>query len=204
MYENTSTLDRIFLPFAQIQGMALLKNTYLARVYRYDKKLFGFILAFGGLTVLFNLAGDEITPFFVWGMYSEKIRPPEEYEFLKTTVNDTAFIDTYSGFSDNTRFYLNLPLQYYELIRANKGADPAISFLQQKLGLRYAWVRPLENRLFNPWPLPQFPAWNGRYLAQTINAPVTAIKIEDIRVHYDTGQHLVTDSTYLLEEWKLR
>jgi hypothetical protein len=204
MYENTSTLGGIFLPFAQIQGMALLKNTYLARVYRNDKKLFGFILAFGGLTVLFNLAGDEITPFFVWGMYSEKIRPPEKYEFLKTTVNDTAFIDTYSGYADNTRFYLNLPLQYYELIRANKGADPAASFLQRKLGTRYAWVQPLEKKLFNPWPLPQFSGWYRRYLTQIIGTTVSGAKIEAVRVHYDAGQHLVTDSIYLLEEWKKR
>lgn len=204
MYENTSTLGRIFLPFAQIQGMATLKNTYLARVYRSDKKLFGIILAFGGLTVVFNLAGVEWTPFFVWGMYSEKILPVKEYEILKTTVNDSVFFDSYAGHTDNTRFYCNLPLQYYELIRANNGVDPTISFLQKKLGSRYAPIRPLENRLFNPWPLPQFYAWYGRYLTSITGFPVTAIKIDNIRVHYDARQHLITDSTYLLEEWHRR
>jgi predicted small integral membrane protein len=90
-----------------------MKETYFFKLYRYDKKWFCVVAIFAGLTLLCNLRGNEVTPFFVWGMYSEKMKPQKDYLVFKTTVNDTLFVDTYSGYSDNTRMFLNAPLAYY-------------------------------------------------------------------------------------------
>jgi hypothetical protein len=177
------------------------KNVYLARVYRYSPRWFLFVLSFALLTLVCNIAGVEITPFFVWGMYSEKIQPPASYTFYTTTVNDSMLVDTYSGYPDNSRFYLNIPLAYYEDMRAHAGIDPVIPFLQRRTGSGYRWIRPLEGRLFNGGLKGRFPGWYSRYLEQTLAIPVNTVKIGAVRVHYDAAQHLVTDSTYFVEAW---
>jgi hypothetical protein len=177
-----------------------LKNTYLFRLYHYDKKLFLVVLAFAGLTVFCNLVGKETTPFFVWGMYSEKFPPAETYDFLRTTINDSVLADTYAGFSDNTRAFLNAPLAYYRKIKGN-GIDPTIPFLKAKLKNHYSWVSPFEKKLFNDDPQ-GFVNWYRCYLGQATGIDIRSLRVEILKTHFDGEQRQVLDSTLLLETWK--
>ena len=61
---------------------------YFSKLYRYNKWLCFGIAAFCILTVVANLMKTEITPVFIWGMYSEKEAPAPDYRVLKVLVND--------------------------------------------------------------------------------------------------------------------
>jgi hypothetical protein len=61
-----------------------VERFFLYRVYRHNKKLFFLFVFFAGATIACNLMGNEITPFYVWGMYSEKKGVPKEYAVLKS------------------------------------------------------------------------------------------------------------------------
>jgi hypothetical protein len=154
------------------------------------------------LTVLTNLLGDEVTPFFVWGMYSEKEKPVQAVEILKTTINEDTVINVYNYSNGDTRFYLASPLAYYKKIKDNNNQDPTITFLQTKLHARYNNIRPFERALFNTGPQQQeFLNWYARYLQQVTLIPVKALRVEVVHAHY-TSQNLVTDSVNLFATWQ--
>lgn len=179
-----------------------MKRSYLSRVLAYDKKLFLFIACFGGLTLLCNLSGKEVTPFFVWGMYSEPEKAVTHYELLQTRLPDGKTLDPSSGYADNTRFFLNSPLASYVAIRANDGVDPTRSFLERRLGHRYRWIAPLEDRIFNgPVQMQAFPGWYRRYVQEVAGRSVRELSLWTVKVHYDDLQHIAIDSTYLFDRW---
>jgi murein L,D-transpeptidase YcbB/YkuD len=179
-----------------------MKKTFLYRVYQHNRKLFYILTAFTVLTVITNLLGDEVTPFFVWGMYSEKEKPVQEYEVLKTTINEGAVVNTYNYSNGDTRFYLNAPLAYYKKIKDNNDQDPTITFLQTKLHQHYDKIRSLEHSLFNTGPQQQaFLSWYARYLQQVTGLPVTSLRVEVVHVHY-TDKDLVPDSVNLFAAWQ--
>jgi len=126
-----------------------VKKTFLYKVWLHNRKLAGLLAIFAVFTVFFNLLGDEVTPFFVWGMYSEKIKPVRQYEVLRTTINDSLVVNPYDYHTTDTRFYLNGPLAWYKKIKDNNSQDPTISFLQTKLQGQYDHIRFLEPSLSN-------------------------------------------------------
>ena len=157
---------------------------------------------FACLTVFFNLLGDEVTPFFVWGMYSEKEKPVQAVELLKTTINQDTVVDVYDYSNGDTRFYLSSPLAYFKKIKDNNNQDPTITFLQTKLGAHYHNIRPFERSLFNTGPQQQeFLNWYARYLQQVTLIPVNSLRVEVVHAHY-TSQNLVTDSVNLFATWQ--
>ena len=178
-----------------------MKKTFLYRVYQHNRKLFYLLTVFAVLTVFANLLGDEVTPFFVWGMYSEKEKPVQHVELLKTTINDTAVVNCYDYSNGDTRFYLGSPLSYFKKIKDNNNQDPTISFLQTKLHQQYDLIRPLERSLFNTGPQQQaFLSWYVRYLQQVTSVPVKSLRVEVVHAHY-TNKNLVTDSVNLFATW---
>ena len=179
-----------------------MKRTFLYQVWLHNKKLCYLLTAFTALTVFFNLLGDEVTPFFVWGMYSEKFKPVQQYEVLKTTINDSQVIDPYAYHTTDTRFYLTAPVLWYKKIRDNNNQDPTISFLQSKLHGHYENIRFLEPSVFNtPSRQQEFLSWYARYLQQVTNTPVHSLRIDVVKAHY-TSHDLVTDSISLFEKWE--
>lgn len=179
-----------------------MKKTFLYRVWMHNRKLFYVMAAFAAFTVVFNLMGNEVTPFFVWGMYSAKEQPAPHYEVLQTTVNDSVPVNPYDYITTDTRLYLGSPLGYYKSIKENNFTDPAIDFLQTKLHQHYHHIRFLEKNLFNASLQKQdFLNWYARYLQQVTKINIQSIRIDVVQVHYN-NQHLVTDSVYLFEKWQ--
>jgi hypothetical protein len=161
------------------------------------------MVAFCVLTIGANLMGDEVTPFFVWGMYSAKEEPAQQYPVLRTTINDSIVVNAYDLPVSDTRFYLGGPLAYYKRIKDNNNVDPAISFLQAKLKPpHFENIRSLQNTLFNTGPQQDaFFAWYARYLFRVTHIPVQSIRIDEIKTHY-AGGRLIVDSIHLFEQWE--
>lgn len=159
--------------------------------------------AFSVLTIATNLAGDEVTPFFVWGMYSAKEEPVKQYSILQTTINDSIVVNEYDWPISDTRFYLTSPLAHYKRIKDNNNIDPTYSFLEAKLGqILFQWSFNMHSPIFNTRRQTDayFP-WFARYLQQVTSTPVQSIRIDEIKVHY-AGPKLVVDSIHLFERWE--
>ena len=180
-----------------------MKNSFFYRLYVSDKKLFLFVAVFSGLTIFCNIRGDEITPFFVWAMYSEKEDTTNRYEIFKTLVNDSVLVDYSSGYTNDNRFLLSSPLSYYNKIKKNNLIDPTISFLQEKLGPGYATIQPVAEEVLDGREDQQmFTSWYKRYLEQTMDISIHAIKVNALAGHFTAGQQLQIDSGYFVIEWR--
>lgn len=174
-----------------------IERLFLYKVYRHSKKLFYLFLSFTVVTIFCNLAGFEMTPFYVWGMYSEKEKAISEYPVNKITA-DGNFIDYSSGYFPANRFFLSSTLDYYADVSRN-GSDPLQSFLKQKLKNKYSIIHPFENRILNSTDdIDQFPEWYKRYLQQTTGKKINNLKVDVLKVHYTNINSISVDSTYNL------
>lgn len=178
----------------------VIRQTFLFRVYQFNKKLFLFFAAFAGLSVLGNLAGYEITPFFVWGMYSQKETPQDNYEIYKITVNND-ILDYSDGFLPENRLFLQLPLHYYSLLK--NGIDPTEVFLRKKLKENYEAVQPyISGGLNSAKDIKEFPLWYKRYLHQATGEAVDNYTVEVLQVSYRQHKLIQVDSIYTLIDGK--
>jgi hypothetical protein len=180
-----------------------MKRTFLYQVWLHNKRLFYIMAAFTVLTIGTNLAGDEVTPFFVWGMYSAKEEPVQQYSILQTTINDSIVVNAYDQYISDTRFYLTSPLAHYKRIKDNNNIDPTLTFLQAKTNLQL-FTKPsvMQGPLFNTSrQTALFFPWFARYLQQVTNIPIHSIRIDEIKTHY-AGPKLVVDSIRLFEQWE--
>ncbi|HEY8893514.1 MAG TPA: hypothetical protein VIM79_01820 [Niastella sp.] len=180
-----------------------MKRTFLYQVLQHDRRLFVVMAAFAAITIATNLTGDEVTPFFVWGMYSAKEEPVQQYSILQTTINDSIVVNVYDKPISDTRFYLTSPLAHYKRIKDNSNVDPTLSFLQIKTN-RKLFTRPvvMQGPLFNTRrQTDSFFPWFARYLQQVTNIPIHSIRIDEIKTHY-AGPKLVVDSIHLFERWE--
>lgn len=170
-----------------------MKHSFLYNVWRHSRPLFVVMALFALGTVAANLAGVETTPFFVWGMYSEKEKRPEHYDILQTTINDTAVLDIYD-YPAATRFYLGSPLAYYKKIQDNGGVDPTVNFLENKLHTRIEW--PFNTGVQQR----EFMNWYRRYLARVTGMEIKKLRVDVVRLRFDEQQP-ARDSMYLFEQW---
>lgn len=173
-----------------------MENFFLCKVYRYNKKLFFFFLTFAVFTLFCNLAGFEITPFYVWGMYSQKEAPAKEYSIFRITSNDKV-VDYSTGYFPANRFFLISPLSYYASIKNND--DPTGIFLKQKLKDKYQWIRPYAGRVLNSRKeVDEFPGWFLRYVEQTTGEKIKELKVDLLLVSYENDNSIKINSVHTL------
>lgn len=173
-----------------------MEKFFLYRVYQYNKKIFFFFLIFAGFTLICNLTGFEITPFYVWGMYSQKEEIPKEYPVFKITA-EGKLVDYSTGYFPATRFFLLSPLSYYESMKTIE--DPTTIFLQKKLKEKYAWIQPYADRVLNSAKeVKKFPAWYKRYIEQATGESSKDLKVELLFVSYENDNSFKIISAYTL------
>ncbi len=180
-----------------------MKNIFFYKLYMFDKRLFFLIAAFSILTVLCNVKGDEITPFFIWAMYSEKENDSNKYEVFRILINDSTLVDYTSGYTDNNRFFLSAPLSYYDKIKRNNFNEPTLTFISAKLGNNYKIIQPLAERIYDDnQNTKQFIDWYVRFLQQSTGQPVRKLEVAVLTCSFTASQQLQTDSSYSLIQWK--
>ena len=171
-----------------------MRDSYFYRLYRHSKLLFVGILCFSLFTIFFNLTGDEVTPFFVWGMFSEVKQPQESYELYEIKLDGEHF-DYTNKLIDFNRFYITGPLNMYRAMKA-KGEAPTRAFFKEKMGNHYSYVAPVLEPITNDVSqLKDFPAWFKRYVEQSTNKSFQQIQVNLLSVRYAAnGQVEIIDS----------
>ena len=160
-----------------------MKRWFLYRVYKVNKGLFVFFILFLSGTLVTNLLGWQVTPFFVWGMYSEKEDTSNYPPVVKVTVNDSIVINP-TRYTDANKFFLTAPFLLYVQLMSN-GEDPGEVLLKRKLGQNYSTIQSIsENVLNDPKQYNLFFPWYKRYLAQTTRIKINTCKIELLNAAY--------------------
>jgi hypothetical protein len=158
--------------------MAFLRNTFLGQVLTRDRRLGLCLVAFCVVQSGAQLATSEVTPFFLYGMYSERLHPAPEYVRVACRVDDAeltqAMMPRYAG----ELFFSTL--YRYETLEAEGFHDLFGPFLAKRFGWLPQDVRDvLEHRLsFDPTDRPAFKAWTHRYLERVLGRPITQVRVE--------------------------
>ena len=178
-----------------------MKKWFLYRVYKLNKGLFVFFVLFLAGTLFTNLSGWQVTPFFVWGMYSEKEDTSNLHPVLKVTINDSLVIN-YDRYTDANKFFLTSPLQHYILMKKNNGVDPTEIFLKRKLGENYSAIQGAGKKVLNgAKEYDLFLPWYKRYLEQTTGNKINSYKIELLNAGYTGKNKIEIYSTELIDTW---
>ena len=172
-----------------------MKKWFLYRVYKLNKSLFVFFILFLAGTLFTNLLGWQTTPFFVWGMYSEKEDTSNTKEVLKITINDSSVINYTTAYTDANRFFLISPLQLYILIKKNNGEDPTETFLRRKLNSNYFRIENVSAKVLNgAKEYSLFLPWYKKYLEQTTGIKINNYKIELLKTGYTAKNKIEINS----------
>ena len=176
---------------------------YFSRLFRHSKILFAGISLFCAFTLIANMLKIETTPFFVWGMYSEKEQTPASYPILEVMVNDSIRVDYSRISTDANRFYLLSPLTYFWDIRAHGGVDPQEIFLDRKTAGRFHFIQPVKNNLFNDSSdQTAFQHWYCQYLEESIHRRVDKVTVNVLELTYGNAGRPELKNRYSLASWK--
>ncbi len=180
-----------------------MKKWFLYRVYKLRKGLFVFFILFLGGTFFTNLSGWQASPFFVWGMYSEKEDTSNYHPVLKITINDSSVINYSGGYTDANRFFLTSPLELYILMKKNNRKDPTEIFLKKKLDNNFSLIQNASTKVLNgAKEYNLFLPWYKKYLEQTTQIKIHTYKIELLKAGYTDSNKIEIYSSELIDTWK--
>ena len=150
----------------------------MGRVVHTDRRVGYFLIAFALLQCCAQLFRAEVTPFFLYGMYSDVLDPLPTYVRTVCHVNGQQLEQT-----DLPRYageFLYSTLDRYQLLEAEEGTDMFGPFL----GHYFSWLSvdirsQLEHQMsFHPEEKAAFEKWLHRYLEQVLSEPITSIQID--------------------------
>jgi|GEM_PF-2329374 len=119
---SVSTMDRILI------------ITFLQRLKQTDYKVYFFVLGFIFIQLFLTFLKLEVTPFFLYGMYSEKIAVSDTFSEISITVNDKT-LESYNS-PMRERYLLETNMVNYEEMKTNNHVD----ILKSRIEKRYPFI----------------------------------------------------------------
>ena len=153
-----------------------MKKTYLYRLFKHDKILGTIVALFCMGTVFFNLIGDQVFPFFVWGMFSKIEHPQVEYEVMEMEI-DGEKLNPYD-LTDINRNIFTTNLSNYKALVQNNGEDPTRTLFKKKFGKHYPKIQnSLEKITNSPQKYDDFKKWLIRYTEESVGHSFEHLKV---------------------------
>jgi len=166
------------------------KPLYFHRLYRHSKTLFWAVALFCGMTLLLTFSGHQITPFFLWAMFSEKEHIRKTHEVIELKLNGETFNYT-QELIDANRHIVTGSIFYYNKMKNNNDTDPTRTFFQEKLGNNYAKIKPTLERITNDKAqYAAFQAWLMRYLERSTHHEIETLEVNTQTWAYDESGQL--------------
>lgn len=154
-----------------------IKTTFIVRIFK-AKKVFYFVILFVILQIFFTVKGIQNFPFFLYGMYSEKVVLHKNYKLYVIYVNDEKLYPE-SFYSYNYQTF-RIPLEYYILLSRKDSLNRvAVAFNKRfKDNISKENFNLLLGRITNDdLKLNEFVFWFSSYLQSSINEEIKGIKI---------------------------
>lgn len=154
-----------------------IKSCYLVRIFN-DKKVLFFVVPFLFFQSFFQLKGIQNFPFFLYGMYSEKVELKKRYTHYQVYVNDQILSnDFFYAYNYQT---IRAPLAHYVQL----GNDDFVSRAVVAYNKRFNGVLSAENfNLFlsridnDAQEIKAFEVWFKNYLQLSMNMEIKSVKI---------------------------
>ncbi len=160
-----------------------MEKPYFYRLYQYNTKLFFIIVGFSGMTLFFNLTGDQVMPFFVWAMFSEIESPKKNYKTYQLTINRKPYDYSARRLQPSIEI-IRESLQHYD-ITTDLGEDPTRHFFQHKLPSYYDNLSPILNRITpSSEQIITYPSWLKRYLSYKLQHPINTLEVKTLELKY--------------------
>jgi hypothetical protein len=178
----------------------IIARTYFWRLFKTDKLSFWVIFLFFFFTILSNLIRLQTTPFFIWGMYSEKIPPEKEYTMYEIYYNDGRLIKYDHTWNEPAKTMLNSPLKTYLNARANHSVSmEEIYFQSYWLKKHPAFTNMMESLYITRQELDEYPNWLKRYVSVQAGTPVGNVYVVAKRLQFEQsgGVRLIASDTVL-------
>jgi hypothetical protein len=131
---------------------------FFESLYKKRSKLFYLFIAFFSLQFFFIFIKWEATPFFLYGMFSEKTAFPDTFH-TKTILINGRNIKTFN-LSQKELWLIEETVEHYMDIKNNKGKDIVMSRVETKYPLLYPSLKTWQKGMFNkPVELTEFEGW---------------------------------------------
>lgn len=181
-----------------------MKNSYLARLKRQNRKLYGLIIAFVAGSVLLiqtrytPFMFFDLTPVYTWGMFSTALNPAEHrnYTFYVLKYDGKTF--NLPTCNDHKKIFFTYTILHYDRIAGNGNTDPAnehYAALARKLHLPDVLAARMGN---SPEAARQYPAWLKRYMSQNLGQAIATIEVTKYWTRFNEQAQLITDSSKVL------
>ena len=180
----------------------MLKNLYLYRLYQTNKRWFVVFILFIAGSIVTHRTGVEITPFFVWGMYSSRDTVKPSYEILEVTINGNEKLNLDKTIAEPYRMMVYTSFDKYNKYVNNGNIDSLQFYRVGEPGLLHRLQHYFAAHSANTTEaIKQYPAWLKRYLSGALNKKIEKIKVEIVTFSYDAnGYATVTSKSTKLEE----
>ena len=164
---------------------------FLKKVYNENKFLF-YLFSFFCLGQFFFLfKGVETTPFYLYGMYSEKETPQKEYSIFIIEVNDKEF--NYDALPAANREMIISSLEHYFALDQNNFYDTILPTVEKRFNGKVSEEKNqiIVSRLTNDsTDKAPYQKWLKNYLAETMKADIKSLKIYNAYFSYEPKLHL--------------
>ena len=164
----------------------ILGRSWLVRVYKVDKLLFFILTLFFAGTLAANLLRLQVTPFFVWDMYSWKIPEVNAYPYYEIHYNHDQLINLRHTWNEPQKTYLYAPLNLY----AADKADPAMDRFRRYLEDIWLKKHPRFARLTGGLTITgaevdAYPMWFKGYLSTVTGRKINDVTVLKKMIHFD-------------------
>lgn len=179
------------------------KEILVIRFFQYSFKKFPklsyFFVLFFVLNLFFIAIKLQVAPFFLYGMYSEKIPVTSEFKTVSILVNGRDLKEY--GTSYREYEFLSSALESYLNMKRNGGIDPVQSRVETRYGfLTHSAVYPLiRDKIFNPpGAEDRFEPWYRQRISRTLGVAVRTVTVEEHLYQYlsatNSATHLKTET----------
>lgn len=153
---------------------------FFKNLYKRQPKLFYLFGSFCILQVLFSLIKLEVTPFFLYGMFSEKVMPSDTLSERSVWVDGQQLKNTHLWHKEY--LVIEETAKKYALIKQNGSIDMVQTRVENRYPfLTHSFVYPfLKTKIYNkPSDMSVFQQWFKQTCADMLNKDVQQVTIKE-------------------------
>jgi hypothetical protein len=161
-----------------------MKN-YFADVYHRNFYLFLIIELFTISTLVISQGKAEITPFYIWQMYSTPMKNTDSTIIYQLEYNDKKKFNIPQIWNHHKRIMFNYTIYYYDHCIHNNFKDPASQKVSDFLTALNVDLSSYLDRVYvSERQIKDYPNWLKRYMQSLIKEEIHSIKVFKIWVAY--------------------
>jgi len=178
--------------------ITFLRTSFLGRVWLKDRRLGLFFIGFTSIQLLAQLMTADVTPFFLYGMYSDVLHPEPTYVRVACHVDGEPLVQ-----EDMPRYAGELffsTLYRFEQLDANGNEDLFKPFLDKRFGWLPENTRHvLAARMsYRTEQRPALESWMHRYLERALGRSIGTVRIDREIYRYEEQRPVLIKRTTLI------